>query len=280
MVHGGRVGRAGYPAAVRYVDGQGYYTVGEVSAAAGVSPQTVRLWERQGTVQSRRTRGGHRLFDEAALRRVQQRVAGRRHRPAHAEPEASQPAEPIADWEVSSTGARLRGARERAGLAQREVAAQAGISRSMLSAIERGETGLTMFVFAKLADVLGLQVSELAPATALGQPIVRAADRPRTVLADGVTWEELAPPRCAMSPALLFVPPGEGSGGHVTFAHEQFVTVLEGVLAFEFAAADGTDTLEPGDGLTIPSGATHAWSNPAEVRTVAVWVAHTPPGAA
>ena len=91
-------------------------------------------------------------------------------------------------------------------------------------------------MFSRIAACLGLPMSELAPAVPPGQHLLRLADRPRTVLDSGVTWEELAASGHALAPAHLLVPPGSGSGGEVVLQRENFVTVLTGLLAFRFAA--------------------------------------------
>lgn len=44
--------------------------VAELAAAAGVSPDTVRYYERTGLLIARRTATGYRVFDESALERI------------------------------------------------------------------------------------------------------------------------------------------------------------------------------------------------------------------
>ena len=46
--------------------------------------------------------------------------------------------------------------------------------------------------------------------------VVRADERPRAILADGVVWEELAAPRQDMEPSHVVVPPGGGTGAKCT----------------------------------------------------------------
>lgn len=45
-------------------------TTGEVALACGVSPETVRLWERTGKLQARKTARGLRLFDRHEVERL------------------------------------------------------------------------------------------------------------------------------------------------------------------------------------------------------------------
>src|SRR5436853_6907022 len=45
-----------------------WLTLHEVSAQLGVAPSTVRRWADAGRIPARRTEGGHRRFDPAAVR--------------------------------------------------------------------------------------------------------------------------------------------------------------------------------------------------------------------
>jgi excisionase family DNA binding protein len=252
---------------MRYVDGRRYYTVSEVAAATGVSPQTVRDWEQLGHVAAARSAGGHRLFSEEGLRMVSDEAARRRRR------RVSKKEPGIAtNWELASTGARLRAAREDHQLSQAELAARVGVSRSVLSAIERGSHGPSVQVFSRIAETLGIPMSLLAPARPAGQHLMKAGQRPETLLGRGIRWLELAGPGHSMAPAVLLAAPGADSGGFVTLARENFITVIAGVLQFRLPDGDWL-SLEPGDGLVLAPGQTHSWRNPSQdVTAKAVWV--------
>jgi len=255
---------------VRYIAGRSYYTVSEVAAQAGVSPQTVRLWERNRHIASRRSPGGHRLFDADALKRAVDRAATQRRQSVTDTAQPLSLETDIRAKEFASTGARIRAARERAGQTQEAVARRAGISRSLLSAVERGESGISVQAFGRIADCLGIPMSDLAPIYPSGRRVVRSDERPRTVLADGVTWEELASKGHSLAPAILLIPPGAGSGGDMTYTRENFVTVLAGGLDFYFAGA--VEHLDVGDSIIIAAGETHSWANPTKATTKVIWV--------
>ena len=254
---------------MRYVDGHRYYTVSEVAAATGVSPQTVRDWERLGRVAAARSAGGHRLFSEEGLRTVSDEAARRRRRRTS----GKEPDIAAANWELASTGARLRAAREDHQLSQAELAAKAGISRSVLSAIERGIYGPSVLVFSRIAETLGIPMSLLAPARPTGQYLMKASQRPETLLGKGIRWLELAGPGHSMAPAVLLAAPGADSGGFVTLARENFITVIEGLLQFRLPDPGDWFSLESGDGLVLAPGQTHSWRNPSRDTTAkAVWI--------
>ncbi|WP_314507425.1 helix-turn-helix domain-containing protein [uncultured Microbacterium sp.] len=257
---------------MRYIDGQEYATVGEVAEAAGVSAQTIRLWEKAGRVPSRRTPGGHRLFDAAAVKAAVDHAVTKR-RLAHVRPVVVQAkVNEIGNGEIAATGARIRSAREQSRRSQEEVAGRAGISRSLLSAIERGESGVSVQVFNRIAEALSLSMSDLAPVRDDQRIVMRSADRPKTVLDGGVTWEELASSGHLLAPAMLTVPPGGASGGVVTFSRENFVCVLEGELTFELVSQAEVFVLGVDDSIVLTSGQAHSWRNSGTDAARAIWV--------
>jgi excisionase family DNA binding protein len=258
---------------VRYVEGSPYYTIGEVAETAGVSAQTVREWERLGHFSAIRTAGGHRLFSEETVRSVLDLVTQRRRsrvtRPGGPSPSAGT----RIDWSLASTGARVRAAREDGRLSQAALAEKTGISRSLLSSIERGVCGASVQTFSRIAEVLEIPMSSLAPARPRGQQIMRADQRPETELAGNVRWLELAAPGHTMAPALLHVPPGAASGGSVTLTRENFITVVEGTLEFVIAELGGWFALHVDDSIVLAPGQTHAWRNPsAKDAATVLWV--------
>lgn len=243
------------------------YSVGEVASAAGVSAQTIREWERKGLLLARRTTGGQRRFDSDAWAEARRLAATRRRDKSVGS--ADQLSEE--GVELARTGARIRAARLRAGLSQSEAAAKIGVSRSFLSTVERGQSGVSTHVLADMADVFGIPMGEFSP-TSSPTAVLHPADRPRTVLAGGVTWEELVTPGRAMEPAMLLVPPGETSGGRVTRPGETFVFVLDGEMAFELDGTDGVVHLVSGDALLIEAADSYRWHNPGNGTARLLWV--------
>src|SRR5918992_2614175 len=58
-------------------------------------------------------------------------------------------------------GGRVRELRRRRGLTLEELAERSGVSRAMISKLERGEKNPTLMVAAKLAEGLGVTLSQL-----------------------------------------------------------------------------------------------------------------------
>ncbi len=51
-------------------DGSVGFSIGEVSRAVGLAPQTLRLWERERLISPRRTGRGYRVYSEPDVRRL------------------------------------------------------------------------------------------------------------------------------------------------------------------------------------------------------------------
>src|SRR5918998_4478443 len=58
-------------------------------------------------------------------------------------------------------GARVKELRRRRGLTLEDLAERAGVSRAMISKVERGEKNPTLVVAAKVAEGLGVTIAEL-----------------------------------------------------------------------------------------------------------------------
>lgn len=252
------------------------YRVGDVARYAGVSPQTIRLWEKQGLLHSERTDGGQRAFSSDQLEQAQKvALLRRRHgwnpaaiRSALGGERAEAPREA---WREMTMGSRLRAARTSNGLTLTELATRAGISRSFLSALERGENPITPGVLSALADELELPMSAFTPNVGPAKRVMRESERPSTVMAEGVYWEELATPGHALEPALLVVPPGGSSGGAYTRPGEVFVTLLAGELVFEIGG-ESFETVRAGDSILLEPFVSWAWRNPGDEEARAIYV--------
>src|SRR5512132_253670 len=89
-------------------------------------------------------------------------------------------------------GGRLRELRESRGISMRTLATRSGLSANALSMIERGRTSPSVSTLYKLADALGVPVTEFfAPGKEKSNVLLIKADaRTRVPFAHGV-WEGL-----------------------------------------------------------------------------------------
>jgi DNA-binding transcriptional MerR regulator len=262
-------------------DGVTYHLIGEVAKAARVSPQTVRVWERQGLLAPKRSKGGQRLYSEEDLQTAQQVSQLRRRNgwnPAAIRSSASIQV-PGRRWAHLSLGMKIRTARRERRLSLAEAANRADISPSFLASVERGGSGVSVQTLNRLADVLDMPLSAFAPSSDRASSLVRPDERARTVLEGGIVWEELVTPWHNLEPALLIVPPGTSSGGPITRPGEIFVFVLDGSLSFELLDEGSKVVTQPGDALALEVGSTWSWENEGPVEARVVWVEQLSPDA-
>lgn len=263
---------------MRVHNGTSYYTVGEVAELVGVSAQTLRVWEQKGLLVPQRSNGRQRLYTSEQLERANQvALLRRRHGWNPAAIKSSLASETSRQaWAQLTLGGRLRVARRSRQLTIREAARLVDVSRSLLSSVERGEASASSQLIARLANAYRMPSSAFVAGGDPDAPIVRADQRPQTVLADGVTWEELAGPGHNLEPAVLRVPPGAGSGGAYSRPGEVFVHVLKGALAF---SVDGNEEtrLEPGDSIVLRPPSAWSWRNTGRQEARAIYVEQLSP---
>src|SRR6266545_250653 len=82
----------------------------------------------------------------------------------------------LMDVDLVAVGARVRDARQRAGLSQRDVESRAGMSQSTLHRVEMGRrTNATLTEFDRLAQVLNVALDELLYGSAVEERVLAAA---------------------------------------------------------------------------------------------------------
>jgi transcriptional regulator with XRE-family HTH domain len=157
---------------------------------------------------------------------------------------------------------RLREARRVQGLSLDAVARLSGVSRSMVSQIERGESSPTIATLWNLTRALQVDFAGLLDAQSEGPRIetLRAADVP-TIDNRGrhCRLRILSPPEEAGRHEVYDLALGPGgtleSAAHARGAREH-VTVVDGLL--EVRSGDRVDTLRAGDTARYPADVPHA----------------------
>ncbi len=163
---------------------------------------------------------------------------------------------------------RVKELRAARSLTLEALAERCGVSRSMISLVERGESSPTAVVLDKLAAGLGVQLAALfdAPAPA-AQPIARRADQP--VWRDpgsGYLRRNVSPPGLPSPFRIVEVvfPPGArvayDSGARAAAAQQQ-VWVLEGEI--NVTHGETLHALQAGDCLAFAPDRPTAYHNPA-----------------
>ena len=164
---------------------------------------------------------------------------------------------------------RVRGLRAKAALSLDALAAKSGVSRSMISVIERGESSPTAVVLDKLAAGLGVTLPSLfdTPASpAATGPVARRADQLQwRDPASGYVRRNVSPPGVPQPMRLVEVQ--FPAGGRVAFeagprgrrAHQQ-VWVLAGTI--DITVGTVRHHLATGDCLAMQLGQPTMFHNP------------------
>ncbi|KAA3531674.1 XRE family transcriptional regulator [Agrobacterium tumefaciens] len=168
-----------------------------------------------------------------------------------------------------SIGDRIKTLRAKNGLTLDRLAAESGVSRAMISRIERGEASPTASLLARICAALGLSLSGFfAEDKEAVSPLVKKRDQqlwtdPET----GYVRRAISPPRVGSDVDIVEVefpagarvgfPPHAASRGMT-----QYVWLFDGVL--EMTSGGDVHRLEPGDCLFMPVGEGHVFHNPSE----------------
>jgi transcriptional regulator with XRE-family HTH domain len=162
-------------------------------------------------------------------------------------------------------GGRIRGLRRERGLTLDLLAERSGVSRAMISKLERGEKNPTLVVAAKVAEGLGVRLSQLVGVEERREVVVVPRGR-RMVVRDPETGFE----RQLLSPSLggrgiefikNVVPEDSTSGEFPPHRRgvEEYVVVERGRLR---AFLGGEDyLLEEGDALYFEADVSHRFDN-------------------
>jgi len=262
-------------------------SIGDVASEIGVSPQTLRVWEKQQLLVPDRTEGGQRRYGPDHVLRARQIADLRqKHGWNPAAIKTSLDDTGAAPSDHGSDGDRLRRARLAHDMSLSELAEKAGTSVAHLSSIERGVDMPSTQLIARLTDALGIPMSGLADFKQTSATVVRAEERATVDLKDGAHWEELAQPGHDLEPALLTLRPGGSSGGPYARPGETFAHVLTGTIRFRLGGglADHDETGEvvevgAGDSISIPSRTYLSWRNDTDADARALWIELLPPQA-
>jgi transcriptional regulator with XRE-family HTH domain len=198
---------------------------------------------------------------------------------------AGSPREPGGDDREPSAagiGGRLAAHRARQGMKVSALARAAGVSPSLISQIERGQTRPSVSTLFTLAEALGVPVDAFFrdryeprsdPVGALERShrhLVRRDERAALDIEGGVRWERLTPARLedAEFLELSYAPGAESNPSLYRHPGTEMVLVLAGRLDIVVGAE--RHALEPGDSICFESTTPHRYFNPTGQTTRAV----------
>ncbi|MFC5006135.1 helix-turn-helix domain-containing protein [Dactylosporangium cerinum] len=170
---------------------------------------------------------------------------------------------------MTELGSRIRVRRRAQGLALERLAELSGVSRSMVSDVERGAKTPTVLVLDRLATALGTSISRLLDEPAGNAMVVLSHERQR-VVRDPAGWERriLSPVlpgvefefmRTTLGPGVdagEFSPHQPGSREYVAVESGRLTLTIDGQAAI----------LEAGDSVYFPGNCRHAFANSGDVE--------------
>jgi transcriptional regulator with XRE-family HTH domain len=188
---------------------------------------------------------------------------------------------PVASAEgADGIGRRLASHRVRRGLRVAKLAREVGVTPSLISQIERGQSRPSVSTLFALAQALDVPVDAFfrdaesahdAP-RAGGRYLVRKENRAAIDIEGGVRWERLT--RNTMEHLdffeLIYQPGAESHPRQYTHPGTEMVLVMRGLL--EITVGFERYRLGPGDSIDFPSSMPHRYVNPGEQTAHAVTV--------
>jgi transcriptional regulator with XRE-family HTH domain len=186
-------------------------------------------------------------------------------------------------------GVRLAAHRAQRGVKVSALARQIGVSPSLISQIERGQSRPSVSTLFALAEALGVPVDaffrdgtpepqrlsvvgESPPPDRAQRHMVRRGERSAIDIEGGVRWERLTPAPLddVEFMELVYGPGAESHQALYRHPGMEMVLVLSGTLVI-FLGFERYE-LEPGDSICFPSSTPHRYLNPTEETTRAVTV--------
>jgi excisionase family DNA binding protein len=263
-----------------------FLSIAEAARLVGVSPATLRNWERQGHITLTRTPKGHRRFtlgDVASLRQFQGGSENGQLAAASPDDQGTDTdtnearssvrlsPNPIPPW-----ADKLKRLRAKRGSSRRQVSAMTTLSPSFISEIERRQANPSVAALQKLTASYGVSIVELMEEP-VNEPrtLVRVDDRQVYAVTAGVRMEQLNFGPHQMELHLFTVDPGAGTGETYHHAGEEFIFLLSGELVVWINRVERY-ALALGDVLYFSSSRLHEWINSSDEPAVFLGV-NTPP---
>lgn len=174
-------------------------------------------------------------------------------------------------------GPRLRALRLARALTLSDAAERADVSVSFLSALEKGDSGVSVATLRRVLSLYGTTLAELSSSRAHGPHQLTRGGHRKAIGGrfEGVRIEQLAEGPVLMEAQIFEVSAGGGSQGGYSHEGEEFVFVLDGSLEIKLGSGRPY-RLARDDCLYYSSTTEHSWRNPGRKTARLLWV-NTPP---
>ena len=187
---------------------------------------------------------------------------------------------------LDAIGDRLREERVRAGISQRELARRLGLSPSLISQLESGQSKPSVGTLYSIVTELGVSLDHVirggepadgngaGPASdGQGPPVGHPGARAAIDLDSGVRWEELAPDDGEGIDFLhvTYEVGGASTSDESSIRHNgrEYGYVMSGTLGIRIGFQEYE--LQPGDSIAFDSTIPHRLFNTGDVPVKAIW---------
>ncbi|RLQ94828.1 helix-turn-helix domain-containing protein [Falsibacillus albus] len=159
------------------------------------------------------------------------------------------------------------------GLTLKQLSEKTELSVSFLSQVERGTSSLAITSLKKIADALGVKITEFFESESNPNYMVKASEhKPFKIERSEFTYTRLSGDFMSRSiePLLVTLSPNQKQTQDYSHPGEEFYYVLKGGAVFNI---DGTDYfMRQGDSIHFPSSCQHNIENPFAEETVLLCV--------
>ncbi|SED91682.1 helix-turn-helix domain-containing protein [Rhodococcus koreensis] len=176
------------------------------------------------------------------------------------------------DEVLLSVGQRVRHYRRLHNLTLQDLAAATGLSASMISTVERGQTGVSVATIHSIAQALDVSITALFQAAGPGDPVVKHEDQRRDLTSGGACRTlAITDPDMRLEFYVYDFEPGTASASAPTTHHGvEYGINLSGSISVEI---DGREfPLAPGDAVQYSTQVRHLMKNTGDSPAKAVWL--------
>ncbi len=261
------------------------FSIKEVAHQIGVTPATLRNWEKQGLFTARRGSNNYRVYNFDDIRQLErirfylhtQKInsAGIRSLMHASYPAKDTGNTPKSRYNKRFMSRKWKEAREEAGLTLDEVSAATGISLSYLSKIENGNANPSIEVLKNLAQFYNKNILHFFRSETEMKHIPIHLREAVDLDIPGVQIDSLVSIReHVMQPMYYRIQPGSGITAEHAHEGEEFLYVIKGTIEMVLNNEEAF-VLKPQSSLYFKSSEAHRWQNIGSGVAEIIWV-HVP----
>lgn len=279
------------------MDNEILFNIKEVANIVGVSPATIRNWERRELFISRRDDNNYRIYDLKAINQLK-KLKGYSDQRLNAQaikkllkndvsmtyegfsPLAKNTSTDNSDDVIYSRkllSQKWKQAREQKNLTLEQVSKDTGISTSYLSRIENMNANISLDILNRLSEYYGESLIYFYGDNETSDTLYveKGSRDPIDIGISGVYIESLIKRKnTVMRPALYTVLPDSGQKRSHSHRGEEFIFITQGEITVVLNT-DEKYILKEGDSINFPSATPHFWYNDTNKICTLLWV-HSP----